>query len=97
MGFLLLKPQNNYLAFGKLIGLPFHAKDVVHRCVHDSHAVDEILVQYIERSHPQTLRVLKCRTLMAELNSIVHLASLDYSAPRPVDTTPPLLLHFHPS
>ena len=43
-GFLLLKPQSNYLAFGKLIALPFHSKEVLHRSVHDCSGGDEILI-----------------------------------------------------
>jgi hypothetical protein len=46
-GFLLLKPQSNYLAFGKLITMPFQDKDVLHSSVHDCHGGDEILIQYI--------------------------------------------------
>lgn len=46
-GFLLLKPQSNYLAFSKLIPMPFQDKDVLYSSVHDCNGGDEILIQYI--------------------------------------------------
>lgn len=33
-GFILLKAQNNYLAFGKIINLPFHTKEILYRAIH---------------------------------------------------------------
>lgn len=97
-GFLLLKPQNNYLAFSKLIALPFQSKEVMHRSVHDCHGADEILIQYIERRNPTTLKVIKCRTLMGELNTIVRIDSIEYAYPKIVDIhTQPVLAHYHPN